>query len=85
MSVSRAAFPRRGRQAASRRRLTGINAEHLQALKCNTNKCPTGITTSDPNLMNGLDVGLKSVRVYNYHKKTVESALEIMGAIGATR
>ena len=26
-----------------------------QALKCNTNKCPTGVATQDPDLMTGLD------------------------------
>jgi hypothetical protein len=34
--------------------------------------------------MKGLNVENKSTRVYNYHKKTVETALEIMGAAGAT-
>ena len=54
----------------------------IQALKCDTNKCPTGITTQDPELAKGLDVGTKSVRVASYHRKTVEAALDIMGAIG---
>ena len=34
----------------------------IQALKCNTNKCPTGIATLDKNLMYGLDPELKSSR-----------------------
>ena len=34
----------------------------IQALKCNTNKCPTGITTQDPTLMAGLRVPYKSDR-----------------------
>jgi glutamate synthase domain-containing protein 2 len=34
--------------------------------------------------MNGLVVSDKRVRVYNYHKKTVETALEILGAAGFT-
>ena len=54
----------------------------VQALKCNTNRCPTGITTQDKELMQGLDVESKSVRVYNYHAKTVEYALDIIGAMG---
>jgi len=54
----------------------------IQALKCNTNRCPTGITTQDKELMKGLDVESKSVRVFNYHKKSVEYALDIVGAIG---
>jgi glutamate synthase domain-containing protein 2 len=57
---------------------------HAQALKCHTNHCPTGVTSQDPALMNGLVVSDKRVRVYNYHKKTVETALEILGAAGFT-
>jgi glutamate synthase domain-containing protein 2 len=34
----------------------------IQALKCNTNKCPTGIATLNKELMYGLDPELKSVR-----------------------
>ena len=34
----------------------------IQALKCNTNKCPTGIATLDQSLMYGLDPELKSHR-----------------------
>jgi glutamate synthase domain-containing protein 2 len=34
----------------------------IQALKCNTNKCPTGIATLDKDLMEGLDPQLKSTR-----------------------
>lgn len=38
----------------------------IQALKCNTNKCPTGVATQDENLMKGLVVEDKSERVYQY-------------------
>lgn len=54
----------------------------IQALKCNTNKCPTGITTQDKMLMAGLDPEDKMVRVYNYHRKTVNAAGDILGAMG---
>jgi len=54
----------------------------IQALKCNTNKCPTGIATLDKKLMYGLDPELKSTRVYNFHKRTVHSACEIVGILG---
>ena len=47
----------------------------IQALKCNTNKCPTGIATQDKNLMSGLDVTSKTKRVQNYQNKTVEYAM----------
>lgn len=54
----------------------------IQSLKCNTNQCPTGIATQDRELMRGLDVENKGVRVYNYQKATVEAAFELMGAMG---
>ena len=38
----------------------------IQALKCNKNTCPTGITTHDKGLQDGLDPADKSVRVKNY-------------------
>jgi glutamate synthase domain-containing protein 2 len=40
----------------------------IQALQCNKNTCPTGITTHDPNLQRGLVVEEKSERVYQYSK-----------------
>jgi glutamate synthase domain-containing protein 2 len=40
----------------------------IQALQCNKNTCPTGITTHDPKLQKGLDPKLKAVRVANYAK-----------------
>ncbi len=54
----------------------------IQALKCNTNHCPVGITTHDPQLTAGLVVSDKSARVANYHKETVQSLSELMGAMG---
>jgi glutamate synthase domain-containing protein 2 len=41
----------------------------IQALKCNRNICPTGITTHDPHLQHGLDPQVKSVRVKNFVEK----------------
>ena len=38
----------------------------IQALKCNKNTCPTGITTHDRRLQRGLDPEHKSVRVKNF-------------------
>lgn len=54
----------------------------IQALLCNTNKCPTGITTQDPQLTVGLVVEDKKVRVANYHKGTIENFVELLGASG---
>ena len=41
----------------------------IQALKCNKNTCPTGITTHDRRLQRGLDPEIKSVRVKNFVEK----------------
>ena len=41
----------------------------IQALKCNRNTCPTGITTHDRRLQKGLDPEVKSERVRNLVKK----------------
>lgn len=54
----------------------------IQALLCNTNRCPTGITTQDPQLVAGLVVSDKKVRVANYHEETVKSFVELLGAAG---
>jgi glutamate synthase domain-containing protein 2 len=54
----------------------------IQALECNKNTCPTGVATQDPYFMKGLVVEDKKVRVANYHKNTVESFVELMGAAG---
>jgi len=54
----------------------------IQALTCNTNRCPTGIATQDPRLTLGLVVAEKNKRVANFHKATVKSFSEILGAMG---
>jgi glutamate synthase domain-containing protein 2 len=38
----------------------------IQAMQCNKNTCPTGITTHDPRLQRGLDPTDKAERVYHY-------------------
>ncbi len=54
----------------------------IQALECNKNTCPTGVTTQDPYFMKGLVVKDKVTRVANFHRNTVESFVELMGASG---
>lgn len=54
----------------------------IQALVCNKNTCPTGITTQNPQLVAGLVVSNKKVRVANYHEETVKSFVELLGAAG---
>jgi glutamate synthase domain-containing protein 2 len=54
----------------------------IQALECNKNTCPAGVATQDPDLVKGLVIDDKKVRVANYHKNTVESFVELMAASG---
>jgi hypothetical protein len=54
----------------------------IQALECNSNTCPTGVATQDESLMKGLVVEDKTVRVFNFHRLTVQSAIELLGAAG---
>jgi glutamate synthase domain-containing protein 2 len=54
----------------------------IQALRCNTNTCPTGVATQDKALVKGLVVADKFERVARYHHATVKSFLEVMGATG---
>jgi glutamate synthase domain-containing protein 2 len=54
----------------------------IQALKCNTNRCPTGIATQDVNLQYGLDPTIKAHRVHNFHRRTVEASAEIAQIMG---
>ena len=54
----------------------------IQALECNKNTCPTGVTTQDPDLAAGLDVADKRTRIKNYQHETLHSAAEIFSAAG---
>ncbi len=54
----------------------------IQALRCNTNRCPTGVATQDPNLVAGLVPSDKAKRVANYHRDTVKTVAELIGAMG---
>lgn len=56
----------------------------IQALKCNQNTCPTGITTQDPSLQKGLVPQEKAVRVANYAKEIAYSIGLIAHACGVS-
>mgnify|MGYP002628149417 FL=1 len=56
----------------------------IQALKCNTNQCPTGIATQDPARTKALNVTDKTTRVFNYQRATVISAAQIVASMGLT-
>jgi len=54
----------------------------IQALRCNSNVCPVGVATQDENLVAGLVVGHKRVRVMNYQQETVHTLMELCAAAG---
>jgi glutamate synthase domain-containing protein 2 len=54
----------------------------IQALKCNTNHCPTGVATQDPSLVVGLVVSDKRRRAANFHRETVSSFKHMIEAMG---
>ncbi len=56
----------------------------IQALQCNKNTCPTGITTHDRDLQKGLDVKDKTTRVANYAKNLVKEVGIISHSCGVT-
>ncbi len=49
----------------------------IQAMQCNRNTCPTGVTTHDPDLQKGLDPTNKAIRIAQY----VENLRKEVGAI----
>ncbi|WP_407656788.1 FMN-binding glutamate synthase family protein [Litorimonas taeanensis] len=49
----------------------------IQALKCDKNTCPTGITTHNHRLQRGLDPSNKAVRVRNY-VKSIKKEVEVI-------
>ena len=56
----------------------------IQALKCNKNTCPTGITTHDPRFQKGLVVEEKFARVAHYAKGIIKEVETIAHSVGVT-
>ncbi|MEO2038019.1 MAG: glutamate synthase-related protein [Martelella sp.] len=56
----------------------------IQALKCNRNTCPTGITTHDPRLQKGLVVEDKYMKVANYAKGIIKEVETIAHSVGVS-
>lgn len=56
----------------------------IQAMKCNTNECPTGVATTDPRLGRGLVVSKKWKRVKNYQKNILNDFLDLLSASGCS-
>lgn len=56
----------------------------IQALKCNKNTCPTGITTHDPRFQKGLVVADKYMRVARYAQNITQELETIAHSVGVT-
>jgi glutamate synthase domain-containing protein 2 len=56
----------------------------IQALKCNKNTCPTGITTHDPRFQKGLVVEDKYKRVARYASEIIHEVETIAHSVGVT-
>lgn len=56
----------------------------VQAMQCDRNTCPTGVTTHNLRLQRGLDPADKGVRVANYHKSMTDSVTMIAHSCGVT-
>ena len=56
----------------------------IQAQRCHTGECPTGVATQDPRRNRAVVVKDKSEAVYNYHKTTVNTAVRLMASMGVT-
>ena len=54
----------------------------IQAQRCHTDTCPTGVATQNPWLTRGLDPQLKSVRVANYVKTLRRDLVKVAEACG---
>jgi len=57
----------------------------IQALKCNKNTCPTGITTHNKHLQKGLNPTDKAVKVANYHRNMIHEVEVIAHSCGVNR
>ncbi len=56
----------------------------IQSKQCHANTCPTGVATQNRRLQRGLVPEDKKHRVVSYHKNTMYSFLQIVGAMGLT-
>jgi glutamate synthase domain-containing protein 2 len=54
----------------------------IQSQSCHTDRCPTGVSTQDRSRQRALVVPDKSERVFNFHRATIESLAELVGAAG---
>jgi glutamate synthase domain-containing protein 2 len=56
----------------------------IQALRCNSNQCPTGVATQDPELYKLLDVEDKHKRVASFHRRTMSQVKDLINSMGVS-
>lgn len=56
----------------------------IQAMKCGSGRCPTGVTSVDPKLISGLDPMDKAVRVSRYARRVADEVEIIAHSCGLT-
>lgn len=54
----------------------------IQAQRCHTDSCPTGVATQNPRRYKAIDIETKAIHVKNYHVETMKSFLRLVGAVG---
>ncbi len=54
----------------------------IQSRHCNTNNCPTGIATQNPQRAKAINIKVKSEHVKNFHHNTLKSFYELVGSMG---
>ncbi|KGI78227.1 FMN-binding glutamate synthase family protein [Oleiagrimonas soli] len=55
----------------------------IQAQRCHTNTCPTGVATQDARRARAINIDTRAVHVKQYHAATIRSFLDITGSLGA--
>ena len=51
----------------------------IQAQRCHTNTCPTGVATQDPARSRSIDVDSKADNVQRFHRATLDACLDTSG------
>ncbi len=54
----------------------------IQALNCHTDRCPSGVATQERRRWRKLDVDDKALRVYHFHRNTLQSLAGMLSAAG---
>jgi glutamate synthase domain-containing protein 2 len=55
----------------------------IQAQRCHTNTCPTGVATQDIRRARAIHIEKRGEDVMQYHRATIKSFLDITGSVGA--